>query len=119
MIKANELASLEEACIHYNLTMYKFLSELEDHLISNAIFSNGSKGYNLYIPKKLYGTLKNPSTFARDLTQYLFIHGYTITCDRHYCSVEHKYLILDTIRYYSGIDITKIEDKYVKMNIKW
>lgn len=120
MIKAKELASLEKACSNYHMSIYAVIKELEKTLITNALFPNSSKGYDLYIPKKLYGTFKKPSLFTRDLTQYLVEHGYTITCKKKYYKLDSidKIYVLKSLKYMPNIDIDK-ENIFVLLTIEW
>ena len=119
MIKAKELASLEKACDHYGISMHAVINELEQALVSTVIFPNSSKGYNLYIPKKLYGTFKKPSMFTRNLTQYLVEHGYTITCKKKYYNLNSidRIHILKNIKYMPNVDIDN--DAFVILTIEW
>ena len=119
MISATELASLEKACSHCNINMYAVIDELERILIGKVSFSDSSKGYDLYIPKKLYNTFKKPSIFARDLTQYLEDHGYTVSCKKKYCTLDsmQKMRVLKSIKYWPGIDADN--DIFVIITIEW
>ncbi len=119
MIKANELASLEKACSHCNMNMYAVIDELERNLVTKALFPDSSKGYDLYIPKKLYGTFKKPSIFARDLTQYLEDHGYTVNCKKKYCTLDsmQKMHVLKSIKHWNNIDSGN--DIFVILSIEW
>ena len=119
MIKANELASLEKACRNNNMNMYAVINELEKALVTRALFPDIIHGYDLYIPKKLYGTFKKPSLFTNDLTQYLVEHGYKITCKKKYYKLNSmdRFHILKSLKYWPGIDIDK--DTFVILTIEW
>jgi hypothetical protein len=119
MIKAKELASLEKACSNYHMSIYAVIKELEKTLITNALFPNSSKGYDLYIPKKLYGTFKKPSWFTRDLTQYLCEHGYTVSYKKKYYKLDSIDIIhvLRSIKYWPYMDINN--DTFVILTIEW
>lgn len=119
MIKAKELASLEKACDHYGPSMHAVINDLEKALVFTALYPNSSKGYNLYIPKKLYGTFKKPSMFTRNLTQYLVEHGYTITYKKKYYKLGSidKFHILKSIKYWPYMDID--HDTFVILTIEW
>ena len=124
MISANELAQLEKACSNENLKMYAVLDELDKILISKVIFSHESNEYTLYIPKKLYHTFKNPSSFVIDLTGYLSDLGYDVYISKKYSKLTifakaNGMYILKSIRYWFGEDILKTEDKFVKITISW
>ena len=119
MIKAKELASLEKACSHHNMNMYAVIKELEKSLITNALFTTTSGTYDLYIPKKLYGTFKKPSIFTKDLTQYLCEHGYTVSYKKKYHKLDSTSIlhVLKSIKYMPNIDID--HDTFVILTIEW
>ena len=123
MISAKELAQLEKACSNENIKMYAVLDELDKILTSKAIFSQESR-YTFYIPKKLYHTFKNPSSFVIDLTGYLSDLGYEVYITKKYCRLNifartNGTGLLKSIRYWFGEDILKTEDKFVTMTISW
>ena len=119
MISAKELASLEKACLHYSISMQAVINELENALITKAIFPDCKHGFDLYIPKKLYGTFKTPSMFTKNLTQYLVEHGYTITYKKKYYELDSidRFRILKSIKYMPGTDINN--DTFVILTIEW